>query len=209
MSAGTALLDALDFAKAGGLVPVITQHAHTGEVLMLAYANREALERTLSEGVMWYWSRSRSALWRKGDTSGNVQRLVALQPDCDGDTVIARVLPTGPSCHTGQWSCFDAAPTLAGLDHTIARRASAPASGSYTQKLLGDANLRLKKLGEEAVELAVACERGEQERVAEEAADLVYHALVACRAAGVGLERILAALETRRGRGAAAESARD
>lgn len=185
--------------NADGLVPVIAQHAHTGEVLMLAWANREALERTLAERVTWYWSRSRGTLWRKGDTSGNVQRLVSLHGDCDADAVVARVLPAGPSCHTGEWSCFDAPPLLASLDAVIASREASPTGGSYTARLLADGNLRLKKLGEEAVELALACERGERERVAEEAGDLLYHALVACRAAGVGLEQVLAVLAARRG----------
>jgi phosphoribosyl-AMP cyclohydrolase / phosphoribosyl-ATP pyrophosphohydrolase len=194
----TTQLDGIDFAKAGGLVPVVTQHAHTGEVLMLAYGNRDSLGRTLADGEMWYWSRSRGELWRKGDTSGNVQRLVSLHLDCDSDAVVARVLPTGPSCHTGDWSCFAAPPTLAALDATIAARA-ASAGGSYTQRLLADANLRLKKLGEEAVELALACERGQRARIAEEAADLMYHVLVACRAADVEAALVLAELERRRG----------
>ena len=194
-----AQLDRIDFTKAGGLVPVIAQHAHTGEVLMLGYANRAALEHTLREGVMTYWSRSRGELWRKGETSGNTQRLVSLHADCDSDSVVAHVLPDGPSCHTGEWSCFDAAPTLADLDATIAARAASPDIGSYTQRLLGDANLRFKKLGEEAVELALACERSETDRVAEEAADLLYHALVACRAAGVSAADVLRSLAQRRG----------
>jgi phosphoribosyl-AMP cyclohydrolase / phosphoribosyl-ATP pyrophosphohydrolase len=195
-----AQLDGIDFGKAGGLVPVVTQHAHSGEVLMLAYGSRESLGRTLTEGEMWYWSRSRGELWRKGDTSGNVQRLVSLHLDCDGDAVVARVLTSGPSCHTGDWSCFAAPPTLAALDATIAERAAA-GGGSYTQRLLADGNLRLKKLGEEAVELALACERGQRDRVAEEAADLLYHVLVACRAAGVTAAAVLAELEGRRGAG--------
>src|SRR5690606_26668335 len=99
-----AQLDALDFAKGGGLVPVVTQHARTGEVLMQAWANREALERTLETGEVWYWSRSRGRLWRKGETSGNVQRLVSLHADCDADAILVRVLPAGPACHTGAWS---------------------------------------------------------------------------------------------------------
>jgi phosphoribosyl-AMP cyclohydrolase / phosphoribosyl-ATP pyrophosphohydrolase len=198
MITDAAQLDGIDFAKAGGLVPVVTQHAYTGEVLMLAYGNRHSLGRTLADGEMWYWSRSRGELWRKGDTSGNVQRLVSLHLDCDSDAVVARVLPTGPSCHTGDWSCFGAPPTLAALDATIAARA-ASAGGSYTQRLLADANLRLKKLGEEAVELALACERGQRARIAEEAADLMYHVLVACRAADVEAAMVLAELERRRG----------
>lgn len=192
-----AQLAGLDFAKGDGLIPVITQDAHTGEVLMLAYANRDALERTLADGVMWYFSRSRDALWRKGDTSGSVQSLVSLHGDCDGDTVIARVVPAGPACHTGAANCFDTAPTLAALDAVILERSRAPSGSSYTQKLLADANLRLKKLGEESIELALACEQGDRERVAEEAADLLYHALVACRAAGVGAGEVLAVLEGR------------
>jgi phosphoribosyl-ATP pyrophosphohydrolase/phosphoribosyl-AMP cyclohydrolase len=196
---GTEVLDRLDFARGGGLIAVIAQHAHTGEVLMLAYANREALERTLAERVMWYFSRSRDELWRKGDTSGNVQTVVSLHGDCDGDAVLARVLPAGPACHTGAANCFDAAPTLTALDRVIAERADAPAGSSYTQKLLSDRNLRSKKLGEEAVELALACERQDGERIAEEAADLLYHALVACRAGQVSVEAVLAVLA---GRGA-------
>jgi phosphoribosyl-AMP cyclohydrolase / phosphoribosyl-ATP pyrophosphohydrolase len=195
----TGALDRIDFAKAGGIVPVIAQHAHTGEVLMLAYASRDALDRTVRERRMWYWSRSRAELWCKGATSGNTQHLVSLHFDCDADAVLARVIPAGPSCHTGDWSCFDAPPTLAGLDAVIAARAAAPDSGGYTRRLLDDANLRLKKLGEEAVELALACERGDSGRAAEEAADLLYHALVACHAAGTTAAAVLAALDARRG----------
>jgi phosphoribosyl-AMP cyclohydrolase / phosphoribosyl-ATP pyrophosphohydrolase len=195
-------LDQLDFAKGAGLLPVVTQHARTGAVLMLAWANREALERSLRDGVMWYWSRSRGELWRKGETSGNAQRLVMLHLDCDADALLAHVLPAGPSCHTGAWSCFDAPPTLDRLDAVISARAAAPGT-SYTQRLLSDVNLRLKKLGEEAVELALACERGDAARVAEETADLLYHALVACRAAGARLEDVLAVLDARAGVSAA------
>lgn len=192
-------IDALDFSKGGGLVPVVTQHAHTGEVLMVAWADREALRRTLAESRMWYFSRSRDALWRKGETSGNGQRLVALHADCDRDTVLAQVLPDGPSCHTGDRTCFGAAaPTLSTLDTVIGQRAANGDGGGYTRTLLRDENLRLKKLGEEAVELALACAAGDRARGAAEAADLLYHALVACRAAGVSLEDVLAELAKRR-----------
>jgi phosphoribosyl-AMP cyclohydrolase / phosphoribosyl-ATP pyrophosphohydrolase len=192
-------LSHVDFARAGGLVPVVAQHAYTGEVLMLAWGSRESCERTLASGEMWYWSRSRAELWHKGATSGNTQKLVSLHRDCDSDALLARVVPAGPACHTGEWSCFDAAPTLPGLDAVLADRAASPDTGSYTRRLLDDANLRLKKLGEEAVELALACERREAERAAEEAADLLYHALVACRAIDVSATDVLAALERRRG----------
>lgn len=199
-------LDRVDFEKAAGLVSVIAQHARTGEVLMAAWANREALERTLAEGRMWYWSRSRAELWRKGDRSGNAQRVVGLWLDCDGDTVLAHVDPTGPSCHTGEWSCFSAPPTLAGLQEILALRAAGQGvEASYTRRLLADENLRLKKLGEEAVELALACRDGDGERTAEEAADLMYHLLVACLAADVSVDDVLVALDRRRSAALAAD----
>ncbi len=188
-------LDDVHFDEAG-LVPIIVQHATTGEVLTLAWANREALCNTLESRRMWFYSRSRKQLWRKGDTSGNTQRLIDLHSDCDSDALIARVIPAGPACHTGQRSCFDTAPTLRSLGDLIADRARTRMPGSYTVRLLGDMNLRLKKLGEEATELALACQSGE-ENVASEAADLMYHILVAAHAAGVGVEDILAELDWR------------
>ena len=165
---------------------------------MLAWANREALERTLEQGRMWYWSRSRATLWRKGDTSGNAQRVLALFHDCDADAVLAHVEPAGPSCHTGEWSCFGALPTLAALQDVIAQRAAGADTSSYTRRLLDDENLRLKKLGEEAVELALACRDGAVARTSDEAADLLYHLLVACNGAGVSLDQVLEKLDRRR-----------
>lgn len=194
-------LEQLDFAKGGGLVPVVTQHARTGEVLMVAYADQEALQRSLDQGVMWYYSRSRQQLWRKGETSGHGQHLVSLHGDCDADTVLARVEPTGPSCHTGAWSCFGAPPVLPALAEVLEERARTPQPDSYTTRLLGNPNLRLKKLGEEAVELAVACTAGDAESAAAEAADLLYHTLVAALGAGATLDHILAVLAERRGAG--------
>lgn len=193
-------LDTLNFSKGGGLVTVVAQDVTTGAVLMVAHADRNALTRTLVTGEMHYTSRTRG-LWHKGETSGNVQRLVSLTADCDGDAVLARVRPAGPACHNGTFSCFreDAllADALSVTDSIILRRAAdASAAKSYTRKLLADRNLRLKKLGEEAVELAVACVDQDQTRAAEEAADLFYHALVALRATGVSLadvQRVLAA----------------
>ena len=185
------MLPDLDFSKRDGLVTVVAQDARTGAVLMVAHADREALERTVATGEMHYRSRTRG-LWHKGETSGNVQRVVSLHADCDGDAVLARVEPAGPACHTGAVSCFGAAAEradeLGRLDGVIAERAAAPSGApSYTRRLLDDRNLRLKKLGEEAAELAVACADGDRARAAEEGADLVYHALVALRAAGVTL----------------------
>jgi phosphoribosyl-ATP pyrophosphohydrolase/phosphoribosyl-AMP cyclohydrolase len=197
-------LDTLDFSKGQGLVTVVTQDAHTGVVLMVAHADREALEYTLRTGEMHYRSRSRG-LWHKGGTSGNVQRVVTLTADCDRDAVLARVIPAGPACHEGTTSCFrdDAllSDTLATLDATIAERAqSLLAAGekpSYTQRLLTDRNLRLKKLGEEAVELTMACVDHDTARAAEETADLVYHALVALHAVGGTLDDVRAVLAGR------------
>lgn len=194
----TADLQRLDFERGNGLVTVITQHVRTGTVLMLAHANREALERTLSTGEMWYWSRSRAALWRKGETSGNTQRVVALHADCDADAVLALVEPRGPSCHTGAWSCFGAAPTLPALAELIGNRTNSAPEDSYTARLLKDDNLRLKKLGEEAIELALACTAADTAATASEAADLLYHTLVACTGAGVELDDVLRVLEARR-----------
>lgn len=194
-------LDALDFAKGGGTVTVVAQDAATGRVLMVAGADRSALERTLATGEMHYTSRTRG-LWHKGGTSGHVQRVVALVADCDGDAVLARVAPAGPACHTGALTCFgaEAAEALGALDAVIAARAGADPATSYTARLLADRNLRLKKVGEEAAELVTACADGDAARATEEAADLVYHALVALRAAGGTLDGVRGALAARAGR---------
>jgi phosphoribosyl-ATP pyrophosphohydrolase len=194
-------LDEIDFTKGGGLVTVVTQDASSGAVLMVAHADREALELTCKTGEMHYRSRTRG-LWRKGATSGNVQRVISLSRDCDGDAVLARVRPDGPSCHTGSTSCFGeaalAAHTIAELDTVIHQRATDDASTpSYTRRLLGDRNLRLKKLGEECAELIVAVGDGDTQRIAEELADLLYHSLVASSAAGVRLEDVVRVLSKR------------
>ena len=187
----------VNFEKGGGLVSVVTQDARTGEVLMMAYADREAVDRTLATGLMHYLSRSRGP-WKKGETSGNVQRVVSLHADCDGDTILARVVPQGPACHTGDRTCFHDAPAptaLIALDRTIAARKEKPSG--YTGALLADRNLRLKKIGEEATELAVALADGDATRACEEGADLFYHALVALRAEGVGLDDVREVLARR------------
>jgi phosphoribosyl-AMP cyclohydrolase / phosphoribosyl-ATP pyrophosphohydrolase len=193
-------LDRLDFEKGDGMVSVVAQDASSRAVLMVAYADREALERTIATGEMHYRSRTRG-LWRKGETSGNVQRVVALYHDCDGDAVLAVVTPAGPACHSGTTSCFgdvDALDIFDRLDATIrARAAASDQPTSYTRRLLNDRNLRLKKLGEEAAELVLACADDDRERVVSEAADLLYHTMVALRAVGVGITEVRAALEER------------
>jgi phosphoribosyl-ATP pyrophosphohydrolase/phosphoribosyl-AMP cyclohydrolase len=194
-------LDALDFAKGNGLVTVVAQDAATGAVLMVAHADREALGRSVATGEMHYRSRTRG-LWHKGATSGNVQTVISLTADCDADAVLARVRPAGPACHRGSTTCFGAGESdaLGSLDAIIARRAAAPATEGrgHTQKLLADRNLRLKKIGEEASELVTACADGDAARATEEAADLIYHALVALRAVGGTLDGVRSALDARR-----------
>jgi phosphoribosyl-ATP pyrophosphohydrolase/phosphoribosyl-AMP cyclohydrolase len=207
-------LDALRFDKATGTVVVVAQDAVSGRVLMVANADREALERTIETGEMHYRSRSRG-LWRKGATSGNVQQVISLTADCDSDTVLARVVSAGPACHTGTVSCFaesGVAPTIwSRLAATIADRhaalnaessvgagsASADPAPSYTRRLLLDRNLRLKKIGEETAELIAACADGDKVRSAAEAADLIYHVAVALEAIGSSLDDAAAALSER------------
>lgn len=193
-------LDALDFSKSGGIVTVITIDDATGRVLMVAHADREALETAIRTGEMHYRSRTRG-LWRKGGTSGNIQRVVSLAADCDGDAIVARVDPAGPACHTGAASCFEssACGVLDRLDKTITSRVSDKNEG-HTHRLLNDRNLRLKKIGEEAAELVTAAADGDAIRASEEAADLLYHVMVVLRSLGAGIEdvqRILAARETK------------
>ena len=187
-----------------GLVPVVAQDAETGRVLMVAWANLEALERTLSSGHAHFWSRSRGQLWMKGETSGNTLTLVSLHADCDGDTLLARVRPTGPACHTGETTCFGAdtdpesESVLPAVWATLVDRASERPEGSYTVRLLDDPNLRVKKLGEETAELIQALVQEDRPRATEEAADLLYHALAALLATGASLEDLLGELDRRR-----------
>ncbi len=195
-------VSSLDFEKGNGLLTVVAQDARTAEVLMVAHANREAVAKTIETGQMHYYSRSRG-LWRKGATSGNTQKVVALAPDCDGDALLASVLPAGPACHEGKRSCFGSAfrvDPLTSLDMVIADRAASPPPGdSYTRRLLRDRNLRLKKLGEEMAELLVACADGDRQRAVEEAADVLYHLLVALRGLGAGLDEVREILARRAG----------
>ena len=198
-------LEALDFEKGGGLVSVVVQDATSGAVLMTAFADREALEKTMETGEMHFRSRSRG-LWHKGATSGNTQRVVSLEPDCDADAVLARVIPAGPACHRGTASCFPTTAlrgdAIADVDATIAERLTPPAPGgdrpSYTRRLGADRNLRLKKLGEECAELVVACADDDRARAIEEAADLLYHTLVALRSVGASLDDVRRVLASRR-----------
>jgi phosphoribosyl-AMP cyclohydrolase / phosphoribosyl-ATP pyrophosphohydrolase len=169
-----------------GLAPCIVQDWNTGEVLTLAYVNAQALARTRETGELHLYSRSREELWHKGATSGNVQAVKALRLDCDGDALLALVVPAGPACHTGERTCFHhgevsvAAPSevLPALERTIRERAEQRPAGSYTVQLLDDRALAGAKVEEEAEEVARAAREESDERVDEEAADLIYHLLV-------------------------------
>jgi phosphoribosyl-ATP pyrophosphohydrolase/phosphoribosyl-AMP cyclohydrolase len=184
------------------LLPCIVQDARTGEVLTLAYMNDEALRRTRETGEMWFWSRSRQELWHKGETSGNVQRVRELRLDCDEDAILALVEPAGPACHTGERTCFHngelepvPAEALAMLARTIAERRGAD---TYTGRLLADPELVAAKVQEEAEEVVRAARDESDERVAEEAADVLYHLAVLLAGRGVELEDVYEVLNARR-----------
>jgi phosphoribosyl-AMP cyclohydrolase / phosphoribosyl-ATP pyrophosphohydrolase len=188
-----------------GLVPCVVQDSRTGEVLTLAYMNREALERTRASGETWFWSRSRRELWHKGETSGNVQRVKELRWDCDADAVLALVEPAGPACHTGERTCFhngDLEPVpgeaLAALERTIAQRRSARPEGSYTAALLDDPARIGEKVREEADEVARAAGAEPDDRVAAEAADVLYHLAVLLASRGLSFSDAFAELNGRR-----------
>jgi phosphoribosyl-AMP cyclohydrolase / phosphoribosyl-ATP pyrophosphohydrolase len=185
-----------------GLVPCVVQDWLTGEVLMHAYMNAESLRLTRETGEVHFFSRSRQELWHKGETSGNTLAVKAIRYDCDGDALLALVEPAGPACHTGERTCFHrgeldpAAPyeALPTLERTIASRAAERPEGSYTAKLLSDRALNGDKIAEEAGEVARAAGEESDERVAEEAADVIYHLAVLLRGRGLRLadaERVL------------------
>ena len=195
----------IDLAWDKGPLPCVVQDWRTGEVLTVAYMDREALRRTRESGEMWFWSRSRQELWHKGETSGNVQRLRELRWDCDADTLLAEVEPAGPACHTGERTCFhngDVEPSpgeaVGALERTIAARREDAPEGSWTARLLADSRLREEKVLEEAEEVTRAAREESDERVAEEAADVLYHLAVLLGARGLGLTDAFAVLNDRR-----------
>jgi len=191
---------------ANGLLPVVVQDHASGDVLMVAWANAEALHRTAETGLAHFWSRSRQALWRKGETSGHTLRVVQARADCDADTLLLVVVPAGPACHTGMRTCFgDPSPTAAGmleeLARVVAERAKAPAAESYTARLLAKGpDQVLKKIGEEATEVVLAARVQSDDRLTEETADLLYHLLVALHQRGLPLARVMDELRKRRSR---------
>jgi phosphoribosyl-ATP pyrophosphohydrolase/phosphoribosyl-AMP cyclohydrolase len=191
---------------AAGLVPVVVQDRLSGDVLMVAWANGEALRLSADTGQAHFWSRQRQALWRKGESSGFTMRVRELRTDCDSDAMLMVVDPSGPACHTGARACFgDETPTLAGLlaelERVIEQRGQARPPGSYTALVLEKGlDHALKKVGEEATELVLADKAESDERVASEAADLLFHVLLALRLRGVGVAAALEALLARRRR---------
>jgi phosphoribosyl-ATP pyrophosphohydrolase/phosphoribosyl-AMP cyclohydrolase len=195
--------EALAFAKQGGLLPAIVQHAGSGQVLMLGYMNREALNKTLATGKVTFNSRSRQCLWTKGESSGHVLDLVSIESDCDHDTLLVQALPHGPTCHLGRPSCFPTAPEnfLATLDALVKDRAVNALPDSYTGKLFASGVRRIaQKVGEEGVETALAAVAQDDEALLGEAADLLYHLLVLLRARGLGLADAVAVLAQRHDR---------
>lgn len=196
-----------------GLVPVVTQDVRTGTVLMLAYMNSEALQMTLDTGYAVYYSRSRQALWKKGETSGHVQKVRAIHYDCDGDAILLTVEQTGPACHTGEYSCFHndlvslvegaskvpSASILQEVYNVIADRKVHPKEGSYTNYLLDKGVEKIcKKVGEEASETIIAAVKGSREELRYEAADLMYHLMVLLFNQGLTPMELWAELEKRR-----------
>ncbi|MGC9468316.1 MAG: bifunctional phosphoribosyl-AMP cyclohydrolase/phosphoribosyl-ATP diphosphatase HisIE [Anaerolineae bacterium] len=204
-----------------GLIPAILQDAETGEVLMVAWMNEEALRLTRETGEAHFWSRSRQELWHKGATSGSIQRVREIWVDCDADTLLLKVDPAGPACHTGAQSCFFReiwpqrrgpvdtagdvqayAPTddiLQALSAVIEDRKRNPTPGSYTAALLSGGDEVLKKVGEEAVELILAGKGQSDQRVIEEAADVIYHLMVLLASRDLTLEDVRRELVRRRG----------
>jgi phosphoribosyl-ATP pyrophosphohydrolase/phosphoribosyl-AMP cyclohydrolase len=194
----------LDFDKMGGLVPAIIQDAKTKNVLMLGFMNQEAYEKTLQSGKVTFWSRTRQTLWTKGETSGNFLQLVSMAVDCDNDTLLVKVIPHGPTCHTGTDTCWgetnDANPLLflQDLQDFIEKRHEEMPEGSYTTRLFRDGvNKMAQKMGEEALETVIEATNGTNEKLIYEAADMLYHLEVLLTSKGLRIEDIASELQKR------------
>lgn len=200
----TLAIDSLRFDERG-LLPVVAQEEGSGAVLMLAWADRTAVERTVASGEAWFFSRSRQALWRKGESSGNTLAVTSVTPDCDGDALLYRVRAAGPACHRGTRSCFEPNPAaleLGWLEAVVAERAASGEPTSYTVRLLAEGVDRIaRKVGEEATETVIAAvasgEPGSRERLVSESADLLFHLLVLLRSRGAGLGEVASELSRR------------
>ena len=195
--------DALDWAKMDGLLPAIVQDAASGEVRMLGYMDRAALEATLRDGFVTFYSRSRGGPWRKGEISGNLLELVEVAADCDKDSLLVTARPRGPTCHTGSISCFGDAGApgtgfIASLAVFLAERAASDPASSYTAQLVGEGIKRIaQKVGEEGVEVALAAVAGDPAEVASEAADLIYHLTLLLQVSGCSWDEVVTELKRR------------
>jgi phosphoribosyl-ATP pyrophosphohydrolase/phosphoribosyl-AMP cyclohydrolase len=205
---------------ADGLVPAVVQDAVSKEVLMMAYMNAESLQLSIQSGTTWFWSRSRGELWNKGATSGHTQRIVSMAYDCDGDTLLVKVVQKGPACHTGKYSCFfndipvsgeasqdanaeggDRFEVLGKLESVIAERYAERPEGTYTSYLF-DKGLDkiLKKVGEEAAEVIIAAKNADNDELRSEASDLIFHLMVLLKERGLPLDDIMSELAKRDGK---------
>jgi phosphoribosyl-AMP cyclohydrolase / phosphoribosyl-ATP pyrophosphohydrolase len=200
------MIENINFQKMNGLVPAIIQDAESGTVLMLGFMNVDALSRTMEEQQVTFWSRTKSRLWKKGETSGNYLDVVSINIDCDGDALLVEVRPRGPVCHTGHRSCFGKGgssrglPVIQKLFSIIQERKKKLPEGSYTAKLFRQGVARIgQKVGEEAVELAIAAQHQDSQRCVEESADLLYHLLVLLAEKEITLSQVSDELEKRMG----------
>ena len=193
------------FVKAD-LIPAIIQEESTGEILMLAYMNKESMAKTLETGYTWFWSRSRQELWNKGATSGHLQKVISIHGDCDDDTLLVKVEQTGPACHTGSKSCFfnkikqviKMNDTLVNLYETILERKANKQEGSYTCYLFEKGlDKILKKVGEECSETIIAAKNGNKEETVGEISDLIFHLFVMMANEGIAVEDVMAELDKR------------
>lgn len=191
-----------DFEKGGGLLSVILQDERTGQVLMNGFMNEEAYQKTTEEKIVWFYSRSKERLWKKGETSGNVQVVKSIALDCDSDALLIQVEPKGPTCHLGTQSCFgDNHFNLQTLEKIVDRKVENPEEGSYTKYLTDEGiDKILKKCGEEMTEVVIASKNGDREELIDETSDLLYHTLVLLKHQGVSLGDVEARLEARHGK---------
>jgi phosphoribosyl-AMP cyclohydrolase / phosphoribosyl-ATP pyrophosphohydrolase len=195
--------EGLDFEKGNGLMPAVVQDAATGRVLMLAYMSRESLQQTLHTGKAVFFSRSRAKLWTKGETSGNFLQVAAIMTDCDQDTLLLKVNPMGPACHTGQDTCFGEdnagnVPFLQTLGRVIESRKTAPSGSSYTARLFEKGLKAIaRKVGEEAIEVIQEAQQGDDARLLDESADLLFHLMVLLSARNLSLDQVQEVLAAR------------
>lgn len=191
-----------NFDKLDGLLSVILQDTHTNQVLMNGYMNQEAYQKTLADGVVWFYSRSKGRLWKKGESSGHVQNVISMRLDCDQDALLIEVDPEGPTCHLGTQSCFgDDDFNLQVLEKTIQEKIAEPKDGSYTKYLIEEGSDKiLKKCGEEMTEVVIAAKNKDKDELISETSDLLYHLLVMLNHEGVALKDVEEKLQSRHGK---------